>query len=413
MFNAFERMVAWRYLRAKKSESFVSVIVAFSFLGIMLGVATLIIVMSVMNGFRAELVNRILGLNGHINIVALQNVPNGFDALTKDLEKLPDVVQANAVIERQALLSIKDGATGVIVRGISKDSFERKPILKNALISGNFDQFEGRVLAIGIELARAYNLSIGDSIEVISPQVKSTPFGSVPRRARFTISQIFDVNMYEYNQGFVFMPLDSAQLFFNLKDKISYIEIQAKDAENLQATKNQLIQALRGDGSLRDWRQTNGSFFNALEVERNVMFLILTLIIIVAAFNIISSMIMMVKDKTSDIAIMRTMGASKSSMLKIFILNGAIIGVVGTLAGTALGVSFAFNIESIRQFLEGLTGTELFSAEIYFLSQLPALVEWSEVLSVVAMALFLSFGATLYPAWKAAKTDPVEVLRYG
>ena len=413
IFTPFERMMAFRYLRARKSESFVSVISAFSFLGIMLGVATLIIVMSVMNGFRAELTGKVLGLNGHMNVVSNTGNLRPYDNWVNILNKVDGVTAVLPQIEKQALFSVSGASTGVMVRGLSTDTFQSKPVLKDAIIDGDMNAFdEGIGVIIGRELARKYRLLPGDDIVMLSPQGKASPFGTLPRSRRFSVSAIFDVEMYEYNQGFVFMPLVAAQQFFNLPDAITTIEMFTVDPQKTPDYMGNVVTQIPSDLTVYDWRQSNGSFFNALQVERNVMFLILTLIILVAAFNIVSSMIMLVKDKAKDIAILRTIGASRRSMLKIFILAGGMIGVAGTAAGTALGIGFATNIETIRQGLQNLTGTELFSAEIYFLTQLPAQVNWSEVISVVVMALVISLLATLYPAWRAAKLDPVEVLRY-
>ncbi len=412
MFSPFERMVAGRYLRARKAEGFVSVIAGFSFLGIMLGVATLIIVMSVMNGFRAELVGRILGLNGHINVFA----PGAPMMDYKDIERLvaevDGVTNVGASIEGQALMSQNGAASGVIVRGISPEDFARKPIVSNSLVAGDIRKFKAGGVAIGTELAKKYQLRVGDAITLIAPKGRSGPFGTIPRSASYEIAAIFDVGMFEYNTGFVFMPLDAAQNFFQLPGAVTSLEVFTSDPTRLNMVRKALELKLGDRVGVMDWRDQNGSFFNALQVERNVMFMILTMIIIVAAFNIISSMIMLVKDKGRDIAIMRTMGASRRSMMKIFMLTGASIGFIGTASGALLGILFALNIESIRQFLQTLTNTELFSAEIYFLSKLPAQVEWHEVALVVLMAFAISIMATLYPAWRAARLDPVEALRY-
>lgn len=413
IFTPFERMMAFRYLRARKSESFVSVISAFSFLGIMLGVATLIIVMSVMNGFRAELTDRVLGLNGHMNVVGQRGSIEPFENWVRTLSRVDGLTVVLPQVEKQALFSVKGASSGVMVRGIAQESFKAKPVLSTSIIMGDMSDFNtGTGLIIGKELAGRYRLYPGDEIVLLSPQGKTTPFGTLPRSRRFTISAIFDVEMYEYNQGFVFMPLIAAQQFFDLPNAVNTIEIFTDDPQQTPTYMQDIIDVLPSDLRVFDWRESNGSFFNALQVERNVMFLILTLIILVAAFNIVSSMIMLVKDKARDIAILRTVGASRRSMLKIFILAGGMIGIAGTAAGTALGIGFALNIERIRQWLQGLTGTELFSAEIYFLTQLPAKVDWAEVISVIVMALGISLLATLYPAWRAARLDPVEVLRY-
>jgi lipoprotein-releasing system permease protein len=299
-----------------------------------------------------------------------------------------------------------------MVRGLSATSFSQKPVLSEGIREGSLARFEGDGAAIGIEMARRMGLKIGDEIVLVGPQGKPTPFGTMPRSRRFTVAVIFDVEMFEYNANFVFIPLEAAQGFFGTGQGVDALEIFTDDITKTTDSGDNIANAMGPDYKVIDWKNSNQSFFNALQVERNVMFLILTLIILVAAFNIISSMIMLVKDKGRDIAILRTMGATRRSMLKIFILTGATIGVVGTIAGAVVGISFALNIEAIREFLQTLTGTELFSAEIYFLSKLPAKIDWNEVIAVLAMAFTLSLLATLYPAWRAARLDPVEALRY-
>jgi len=412
MLSPFERMVAWRYLRSKKAEGFVSVIAGFSFAGIMLGVATLIIVMSVMNGFRAELFNRILGLNGHMNVYSQSGPLYDYDYLKSKIAPIDGVDMVTPIIENQALVSKGGTSSGVMVRGIGWADFANREILRDAITQGKLDDFQGNVIAVGEVIANKMRLSPGDKITLTSPQVKSTPFGSMPRQRSYTVALIYDVGMYEYNSGFVFMPLEAAQKFFQLDGAVTAIEVFLKDPEQLDQIRKSVSLLIEGQAGVYDWRDMNQSFFNALQVERNVMFLILTMIILVAAFNIISSMIMLVKDKGHDIAILRTMGATRGNMMRIFMLTGASIGIIGTLVGAALGIAFALNIETIRQFLEGLTGTELFAEEIYFLSQLPAEIDWQEVVAVIAMAFTLSVLATLYPAWRAARLDPVEALRY-
>lgn len=404
--------MAGRYLRARKAEGFVSVIAGFSFLGIMLGVATLIIVMSVMNGFREELVGRILGLNGHLNVYGQNGPIYNYMAMVDKIENTAGVESVRPMIEGQVLVSVNGAASGAMVRGVSREDFATKPILSEGIEAGNLTDFAENHVAIGSEMARRMNVKLGDSITILSPKGKATPFGTVPRSGSYIVSLIFDVGMYEYNNGFVFMPLEAAQKFFQMEDGVNTLEIMANSPMNIERVKQDVIFAVKDDAKVYDWRDANKSFINALNVERNVMFLILTLIIIVAAFNIISSMIMLVKDKGKDIAIMRTMGASRSMMLKIFILTGASIGFAGTFGGALLGILFATNIESIRRFLENLTNTELFSDEIYFLSKLPAIIEWQEVFTVIGMALVISIAATIYPAWRASRLDPVEALRY-
>ncbi len=405
-------MMAWRYLRARKAEGFVSVIAGFSFLGIMLGVATLIIVMSVMNGFRAELVSRILGLNGHLNVYSQSGTLQNYMSLVDRLESIKGVQSVRPMIEGQVLISVNGGAHGALVRAMSREDFATKPILSDSIKFGELTNFRDQQVAIGTALAESLGLNIGSKITLLAPKGKATPFGTIPRSRTYSIGLIFDVGMYEYNSGFIFMDLSSAQKFFKLTDAVNSIEVMAKSADIADDIKTELKLVVGDEAGIYDWRESNSSFLNALAVERNVMFLILTLIIIVAAFNIISSMIMLVKDKGKDIAILRTMGATQSNMLKIFTLTGASIGFGGTFVGAALGIAFAANIESIRQFLEGLTGTELFAAEIYFLSQLPAVIIWQDIFIVVGMALVLSIAATIYPSWRASRLDPVEALRY-
>ena len=411
-FSPFERMMAGRYLRARKAEGFVSVIAGFSFLGIMLGVATLIIVMSVMNGFREELVGRILGLNGHLNVYGQNGPIYNYMAMVDKIENTAGVQSVRPMVEGQVLVSVNGAASGAMVRGLTGEDFATKPILSTGIEEGNLSDFKDNNVAIGAEMARRMELRLGDSLTLLSPKGKASPFGTVPRSGNYTISIIFDVGMYEYNNGFVFMPLEAAQKFFQMENTVNTLEIMADSPMSIERVKQDVIFAVKDDAKVYDWRDANKSFINALNVERNVMFLILTLIIIVAAFNIISSMIMLVKDKGKDIAIMRTMGASRAMMLRIFILTGMSIGVAGTMAGALLGILFATNIEGIRRFLENMTNTELFADEIYFLSKLPAIIEWEEVIVVVGMALVISIAATIYPAWRASRLDPVEALRY-
>lgn len=412
MFTPFERMVAFRYLRSKKAEGFVSVIAGFSFTGIMLGVATLIIVMSVMNGFRQELFSRILGLNGHMNVYTSAGPLYDYDFLVEQLRPLDGIESVTPLIESQSLISIGGNSSGVLVRGMKASDFEGRDILRTSILEGSIENFKSGQIAVGTVLAKKLNLKLGDKLTLTSTKVRSTPFGTVPRQRSFTLGVIFDVGMYEYNSGFAFVNLEAAQSFFQLPGAVTALEVFLKDPDNLDAIRKEVAHKVEGQAGVYDWRDMNASFYTALKTERNVMFLILTMIILVAAFNVISSMIMLVKDKGRDIAVMRTMGASSTNMLKIFILTGASIGVMGTVCGALLGISFALNIESIRQFLEGLSGTELFSDEIYFLSKLPAEIDWGEVTAVLGMAFFLSIAATLYPAWRASRLDPVEALRY-
>ena len=414
MFTPFERMIAGRYLRSKKQEGFVSVIAGFSFTGIMLGVATLIIVMAVMNGFRQELFSRILGLNGHMNVYAVNRPFTDYEPVRQIVDRMDGIDVVLPVVDGQALLTSEGAASGVLVQGLSVGSLQKKPILADALVAGDYTDFGENRILIGVQMSARLGVGIGEKITLVAPKGKASPFGTIPRSRSYTVAGIFDVGMFEYNANYTFLPLDAAQRFFQLGNTVTSLAIFTDDpqARHMARYKSKIKILTEGRVSVSDWQDLNSNFFNALQVERNVMFLILTMIIIVAAFNIISSMIMLVKDKSHDIAIMRTMGAKRFSILKIFILTGASIGFIGTIAGAALGILFAMNIETIRQVLEGLTGTNLFSAEIYFLSQLPAEIDWGEVISVIVMALSLSVLATIYPAWRAARLDPVEALRY-
>jgi lipoprotein-releasing system permease protein len=413
-FNAFERMMAMRYLRARRQEGFISVIAGFSLLGIALGVATLIIVMSVMNGFRAELLGRILGLNGHITVSAFGAPMTDYAQLTERLRKLPEVVSAAPLIEGQVLATASNGAAGgALVRGLRPEDLKAKTLIANAIKRGSLEQFSGEdVAVIGARMADRFRVTVGDNVTLISPQGNVTAFGTVPRMRAYKIVAIFDVGMYEYDNTFVYLPLEAAQIFFRLGEGVSGIELMIDNPDRVRDVSFEVHRAIGAQYRVFHWQQANSSFFNALQVERNVMFLILTLIIVVAAFNIISSLIMLVKDKSRDIAILRTMGATRGSVLRIFFLAGASVGVIGTVLGFGLGVLFTSNIESIRQWLQGLTGKTLFDPTIYFLSTMPSKVEPTEVVSVVLMALGLSFLATIYPSWRAARLDPVEALRY-
>jgi lipoprotein-releasing system permease protein len=415
MFGAFERAVAGRYLRARRGERFVSVIASFSLVGIALGVATLIIVMSVMNGFRTELLSRILGLNGHLGVYGTGESLTDYARLADRIRAVPGVVSAVPVLEGQGLLTTdRGGAVGGMVRGIGQDDLRRMPYVGNNIVAGTLDNFRGDdAIAVGVGLAQRFGLAVGSNITIVSPQGQATAFGTVPRIRAYRVVAIFQAGVNDYDNSVAFLPLPAAQLFFMQPNAVTQIEVMVQDPDNVTPV-NRAIRAALPGVPLRvvDWQQSNNSFFSAVEVERNVMFLILTLIIIVAAFNIISTLIMMVKDKTRDIAVLRTIGASRGAILRIFLMCGAFVGVSGTLVGTLLGVLFCANIERIRHVVEAVTGTNVFNPEVYFLSHLPARLEWAEVLQVVLMALGLSLLATLYPSWRAARTDPVEALRH-
>jgi lipoprotein-releasing system permease protein len=413
MLSRFEWMIAGRYLRPRKEEGFISVIAGFSLLGIALGVATLIVVMAVMNGFRAELLGRILGLNGHVMVQGISRNIEDYDGVAEALKKTPGVTSATPIVEGQVMAMVKGTARGALVRGIKPEDLKSRELIASKIVSGELARFEGKDTAvIGHRLARRLGLFPGERITLVAPQTSAGPFGGVPRMRTYEIVATFEVGMYEYDSTFVYLPLKAAQIFFKTGDRVTAIETFVENPDDVPATRKAIKEALKRPYRLHDWQQANSHFFQALKVERNVMFLILTLIIIVAAFNIISSLIMLVKDKGSDIAILRTMGATRGSVMRVFVISGASVGVLGTVLGTFLGVSFASNIDVIRIWLEGLTGAELWAAEIRFLSHLPARIESDEVLIVVLMALGLSFLATLYPSWRASRLDPVEALRY-
>jgi lipoprotein-releasing system permease protein len=412
IFGAVERMIAFRYLRARRQEGFVSVIAVFSLLGIALGVATLIIVMSVMNGFRADLLARILGLNGDLGLYAAVGSLGGYDAAARKVEKLPGVTAAIPVVEGQVMATTESGASGALVRGIEPADLRALRLVSSHIVQGSLADFGDDGIAIGDRLASRLGVAAGGAVTLISPQGTATAFGTMPRIKTYHVVALFDVGMYEYDNSFVYVPLAAAQLFFQTPQAVTNLEVFVADPDRVQGAASRIAAALDRPLRIVDWQQANSSLFNAVEIERNVMFLILTLIIVVAAFNIISSMIMMVKDKGRDIAILRTMGASRGMILRIFILSGASIGVLGTAAGLALGIVITRNLETIRQFLQNMLHVDLFSAEIYFFTRIPARIDGNEVAAVVIMALALSFLATLYPSWRAARLDPVEALRY-
>lgn len=413
-FSAFERMVAWRYLRSRRKEAFISVIAGFSFIGIMLGVATLIIVMAVMNGFRTELISRILGINGHMIVQPIDTPLTNYADLATRFAAVPGVTQAIPLVEGQTLVNGANNAqTGALVRGIRAEDLERMKAVAGNIRSGDLAAFAaGEGLAIGARMADALGVSVGGSITLVSPQGDVTPLGVNPRIKTYTVSAIFEIGMSEYDSSIIYMPLEEAQLYFNSEGIVQSIELYISDPDHVDDLRQPVEAAADRQIFITDWRQKNQTFFSALAVERNVMFMILTLIVLVAALNIISGLIMLVKDKGRDIAILRTMGASSGSIMRIFFMTGAAIGTVGTFAGVLLGVIVCLNVESIRQFFSWISGTTLFNPELYFLSQLPADMNPGETFSVIIMALALSFLATIFPAWRASKLDPVQALRY-
>ena len=413
-FSAFERMVAWRYLRARRKEAFISVIAGFSFVGIMLGVATLIIVMAVMNGFRGELITRILGINGHMVVQPIDRPLDDYAALATRFKAVDGVINAIPLVEGQTLASGTGGAgTGALVRGIRVEDLQSMKLVADNVKSGDLVGFtSGEGVLVGSRMAQSLGLVAGDLITLVSPEGDVTPFGVNPRVKAYPISGIFEVGMSEYDASIIYMPLEEAQLYFNSEGLVQSIELFVDKPDEIDTLRPLIEAAAERQVFITDWRQRNQPFFSALQVERNVMFMILTLIILVAALNIISGLIMLVKDKGRDIAILRTMGATSASVMRIFFMTGAAIGVTGTIAGFLLGVVVCLNSESIRQFFSWLSGTTLFNPELYFLSQLPADMDSGETIVVLVVALGLSFVATLIPSWRASRLDPVQALRY-
>ena len=412
-FAPFEWMLARRYLGSKRKETFVSVISIISFIGILLGVATLIIVMAVMNGFRTELLDRILGLNGHVIVLAQERPLTDYGPTARRIDALPGVVHAFPLIEGQALASGQGAASGVLVRGLRDEDVQRIDAFAGNVKRGSLEGLaasEG--VAIGTRMAAALGLGLGDTISIVSPEGNVTAFGTSPRVKGYPVTAMFEMGMAEYDANVVLMPFEEAQLYFNKEGRADAIEVFLPDPDDVDAALPALEAAAGRPVRLEDWRVRNQSFFRALQVERNVMFLILTLIILVAALNIISGLFMLVKDKGRDIAILRTMGATKGTVLRVFLITGASIGVFGTLAGTALGVAVALNIKPIQDGLNWLTGSEVWDPTIRFLSDIPARLDTGETFMIVLMALGLSFLATIFPAWRAARLDPVEALRY-
>jgi lipoprotein-releasing system permease protein len=412
-FAAFEWMLSLRYLRARRKEGFISVIAGFSFLGIMLGVATLIIVMAVMNGFRKELLDKILGLNGHLLIQPIDGPLTDWEQVAERISGVPGIRLAAPIVEGQALASSPFSAAGVLVRGLRAQDLMKLPSVANNIRQGTLDGFDtGQGVAIGKRLADQLSLKAGDMVTLVAPRGAVTPMGTTPRIKAYKVAAVFEVGMSEYDAAFVFMPLPEAQAYFNRPNDVTAIEVYTDNPDRIERYRKAVADAAQRQIFMVDWRQRNATFFGALAVERNVMFLILTLIVLVAALNIISGLIMLVKDKGRDIAIMRTIGATRGSVLRIFLITGASIGVTGTLVGFLVGTLICLKIETIRQFISWVTSTELFSPELYFLSKLPAEMDPTETGVVVTMALALSLLATLYPSWRAARLDPVEALRY-
>ena len=414
IFNETERMIAFRYIKSRRVEGFISISAWFSLLGIMLGVATLIVVMSVMNGFRSELVDRILGINGHLIIYSKNEraIPN-YTKIINNISDTPNVVAVTAHLEGQALAKNKNSISGVIIRGSNWSDLAAKKLLWKSLNQSTISNFKDKQnIIMGYRLGQKLNLKVGDFVSLISPNGMETALGVLPVNQNFKIGGFFDMGMYEYDNNFIFIPWKKAELFLSTNNVAHGIEVFLKDQKLTSSVNLQLQSKLNKNLIVIDWKKRNSSFMNALAVEKNVMFVILTLIILVAAFNIISSMIMLVQTKKADIALMRTMGASQYLIIKVFMLTGSLIGFLGTFVGVLLGVFVSMNIEKIRQLITSIFGQELFSAEIYFLSKLPSNININEVLIVICISIFLTLLASIFPAWKASKISPAEALRY-
>lgn len=413
-FSSYEWMIAFRYMLPNRKQMFTSVISIISLIGIMLGVFALIVVMAVMNGFRTELLDRILGMNGHLVIQAIDSDFTDYNTLIPRIEGVDGVKFALPVIEGQAMAQGEAaGGTGALVRGLRKQDLDKLTTVTKNIKSGSLDDFDKQDgVAIGSGMAEKLGLSVGSDIRIVTPDGDVTPFGVTPRVKAYKVTAIFTVGMSEYDTIFVFMPLKEAQAFFNLGNKVQSLEIFLNDPDAVDKISPEIEKAVGRQVYSIDWRSRNQAFFSALQVERNVMFFILSLIVLVAALNIISGLIMLVKDKGHDIAILRTMGAKQSAVMRIFIMSGMVIGVIGTVLGLLLGVLTCENIGHIQDFISWLFNVDVFNPQLYFLTKLPARLEWGQTLIVVFMALFLSFLATLIPAWRAAKLDPVQALRY-
>jgi lipoprotein-releasing system permease protein len=425
-FAGFERMLAMRYLRARRKEGFISVISLFSFLGILLGVATLVVVLAVFNGFHGELLDKVLGFSGHASIYRADlGSINDYKEMQQRLAQIPGVTRVTVLLEGQGMASSAKTATGALVRGISEADLEKLPSINNAKLRTGltvlgvgdaapslkgFDKSQG--VAVGERLAWRHGLEMGSNLTLISPNGPETVVGNTPTIRDYPVVAIFKMGMSEYDESVVYLPFVEAQDFLSNDTGASGIELMVEDPDNIFNMVADIRNAAGPELMVQTWRDRNQAFFNALLVERNVVTLVVSLVVLVAALNIISGLIMLVKDKSSNIAILRTMGATSGAILRIFFMTGAAIGVVGTASGLLIGLIICWNAENIRKFIQWMSGIDPFNAELYYLTQLPAKVDWGQTTSVVVMALLLSFLATLYPAWKASSLDPVEALRY-
>ncbi len=411
ILSPFEWTIAKRYLLPGKGEAFIALVASISIGVVMLSVAMLVVVMSVMNGFRAELLDKIVGLNGHAIVQAYGGRMDDWENILEEVRQTPGVVDASPLIEQPLLTSFNGRVEAIIVRGNTAEDIDE---LSSKAVSGNFDALQAGAskVAIGIRLAENIGARVGDTITIINPQGRSTPFGTVPRQVGYEVAAIFEVGVYDYDGAFVVMPMQDAQTLMLIGDTVGMIEVTVEDADEVGEILEPVQRAVEGRAVVADWKTINATLFEALQVERAAMAFVLSFMVLVAAFNILSSLVMLVRAKTRDIAIMRTMGASRQSLMKIFVTTGFTVGAIGTVVGLALGFSILAGRQQIVQAIGALTGQNLWDPQYRFLTTIPSKVDGSEVTMIALLALGLSFLATLYPAWKAANTDPVQVLRY-
>ncbi|MFN7176091.1 MAG: lipoprotein-releasing ABC transporter permease subunit [Thermaurantiacus sp.] len=414
MITAYERFVAGRYLLPGKSERFIFLVASISLVAVALGVAALIAVMSVMNGFRAELFDRIQGLNGHAVIQGYGGRLQNWEEITAQVEATPGVTTVTPLIEQPLMASATNRVEAALVRGMRVEDIRRTSVIADNVLAGSLDNLadDRTVVAVAARLAENLGLRVGDSLSLISPQGEVTPFGTVPRIVSYTVGAIFEIGIFDYDRAFVVMPMPQAQTLLMMEGEVGMLEVKTVDPDRSREIMAPLVPLLEGQALILDWRQMNAALFEALVVERTVMFWVLSIIILVAVFNILSSLIMLVRSKTRDIAILRTMGASRASMMRVFMTLGTAIGALGVGLGLAIGFLVLQYRQGIVMGVSRATGADLWDPSIRYLTELPAKTDPVEVAGIVALALVLSFLATLYPAWKAASTDPVTVLRY-